>query len=71
MLKTAEWNAELKGLDVDSLVMEYMRMNKAPKLRQRARGRVNPYMSFPCHTEMILTEKSRLSLNQKRRLHRR
>ncbi|KAF3848388.1 hypothetical protein F7725_014885 [Dissostichus mawsoni] len=60
MLKNAESNAELKGLDVDSLVIEHIQVNKAPKMRRRtyrAHGRINPYMSSPCHIEMILTEK--------------
>merc|ERR1711962_920824 len=57
MLKNAESNAELKGLDVDSLVIEHIQVNKAPKMRRRtyrAHGRINPYMSSPCHIEMIL-----------------
>jgi large subunit ribosomal protein L17e len=33
MLKNAESNAELKGLDVDSLVIEHIQVNKAPKIR--------------------------------------
>uniref|UniRef100_A0A8C6B0C9 Large ribosomal subunit protein uL22 n=1 Tax=Monodon monoceros TaxID=40151 RepID=A0A8C6B0C9_MONMO len=49
MLKNAEGNAELKGLDGDSLVIE----------DYRAHGWINPYMSSPCHTEMILTEKEK------------
>merc|ERR1711874_951088 len=60
MLKNAESNAELKGLDVDSLVIEHIQVNKAPKMRRRtyrAHGRINPYMSSPCHIEMILVEK--------------
>ncbi|KAL4833425.1 hypothetical protein H8958_018543, partial [Nasalis larvatus] len=63
MLKNAESNAELKGLDVDSLVIEHIQVNKAPKMRQqtyRAHGQINPYMSSPCHTEMILTEKEQI-----------
>ena len=32
MLKNAESNAELKGLDVDSLVIEHIQVNKAPKI---------------------------------------
>ena len=35
MLKNAESNAELKGLDVDSLVIEHIQVNKAPKMRHR------------------------------------
>ena len=63
MLKNAESNAELKGLDVDSLVIEHIQVNKAPKMRRRtyrARGRINPYRSSPCHVEMILAEKGQL-----------
>ena len=51
MLKNAESNAELKGLDVDSLVIEHIQVNKAPKMRRRtyrAHGRINPYeLSLP------------------------
>ena len=32
MLKNAESNAELKGLDVDSLVIGHIQVNKAPKM---------------------------------------
>ncbi|EHB14581.1 60S ribosomal protein L17 [Heterocephalus glaber] len=56
-------NAKLKGLDVDSLVTEHIQMNKAPKRHHhtyRAHGRINPYMSSPCHIEMILTEKEQI-----------
>ena len=31
MLKNAESNAELRGLDVDSLVIEHIQVNKAPR----------------------------------------
>ena len=33
MLKNAESKAELKGLDVDSLLTEHIQLNKAPKMR--------------------------------------
>ncbi|ELW62294.1 60S ribosomal protein L17 [Tupaia chinensis] len=62
-LKNAESNAELKGLDVDSLVIEHIQVNKAPKMRHctyRAHERINPCMSSPCHIEMILTEKEQI-----------
>uniref|UniRef100_A0A8C2V5F8 Large ribosomal subunit protein uL22 n=1 Tax=Chinchilla lanigera TaxID=34839 RepID=A0A8C2V5F8_CHILA len=58
-LKNAEGSAELKGLDVDSPVIERIHVNRAPKMRRRtyrAHGRINPYMSSPCHIEMILTK---------------
>uniref|UniRef100_A0A2R9AV53 Large ribosomal subunit protein uL22 n=1 Tax=Pan paniscus TaxID=9597 RepID=A0A2R9AV53_PANPA len=63
MLKNAESNAEFKGFDVDSLVIEDIQVNKAPKMRRRtyrAHGRINPYMSSPCHIKMVLTEKEQI-----------
>ena len=33
--KNAESNAELKGLDIDSLVMAHIQVNKAPKMQNR------------------------------------
>ena len=63
MLKNAENNAELKGLDVESLVTEHIQVNKAHKMRlrtYRAHRRINPYLSSPCHIEMILTEKEQI-----------
>ncbi|VFV21254.1 60s ribosomal protein l17-like, partial [Lynx pardinus] len=61
LLKNAESKAECKGLDAESLVIEHIQVNKVPKMRQRtcrAHGWINPpYMSSPCHIEMILTEK--------------
>jgi large subunit ribosomal protein L17e len=44
LLKNAESNAELKGLDVDHLVIDHMQVNQAPKTRRRtyrAHGRIN------------------------------
>jgi len=43
LLKNAEANAELKGLDVDSLVIRHAMVNRAPKMRRRtfrAHGRI-------------------------------
>nr|CCD27772.1 ribosomal protein l17 [Sipunculus nudus] len=60
LLKNAESNAEYKGLDTDHLVIEHIQVNKAPKMRRRtyrAHGRINPYMSSPCHIEVILAER--------------
>ncbi|NJA59704.1 50S ribosomal protein L22, partial [Streptomyces sp. NEAU-H3] len=54
LLKNAESNAEVKGLDVDNLVVEQIQVNRAMRQRRRtyrAHGRVNPYMSSPCHIE--------------------
>nr|XP_042113827.1 60S ribosomal protein L17-like [Peromyscus maniculatus bairdii] len=74
MLKNAASNAELKGLDMDSLVIEHIQVNKAPKMCRwtyRVHGWINPCMSSPCYIEMILTEKEHIFQSQKRRLHRR
>ncbi|XP_035297360.1 60S ribosomal protein L17-like [Cricetulus griseus] len=63
VLKNAESNAELKCLDVDSLVIEHIQVNKAPKIYPqiyRAQSWINPYTSSPCHIEMILTEKEQI-----------
>ncbi|KAG8383293.1 hypothetical protein BUALT_Bualt05G0169600 [Buddleja alternifolia] len=60
LLKNAESNAEVKGLDVDALFISHIQVNQAAKQRRRtyrAHGRINPYMSSPCHIELILSEK--------------
>merc|ERR1712126_454260 len=59
MLKNAESNAEYKGLDPDHLVVDHIQVNRAAKMRRtyRAHGRINPYMSSPCHIEIALVEK--------------
>ncbi len=51
---------QVKGLDTDALFVSHVQVNKAQKGRRRtyrAHGRINPYMSSPCHIELILTEK--------------
>merc|ERR1712212_689630 len=63
LLKNAESNAEYKGLDADHLVIDHIQVNRAPKMRRRtyrAHGRINPYMSSPCHIEVILVEKEQV-----------
>ncbi|CAN8095177.1 unnamed protein product [Discula destructiva] len=59
LLKNAESNADSKGLDTGALIVKHIQVNQAPKQRRRtyrAHGRINPYMSNPCHIELILTE---------------
>merc|ERR1740117_2460194 len=59
LLSNAKSNAEVKGLDVDALVVEHAMVNRAPRMRRRtyrAHGRINPYQSAPCHVEFILEE---------------
>ena len=61
LLRNAEANADTKGLDTNNLIVKHIQVNQAPKQRRRtyrAHGRINPYMSNPCHVEMILTEGS-------------
>ena len=51
---------QVKGLEVDTLSITHIQVNKALKQRRRtyrAHGRINPYMSAPCHVELTLTEK--------------
>merc|ERR1719453_149259 len=60
LLRNAESNAEVKGLDLDLLYISHIQVNQAQGQRRRtyrAHGRINPYMSCPCHIEMILEEK--------------
>ena len=60
LLKNAESNAEVKGLDTETLVISHIQVNRAQQQRRRtyrAHGRTNPYMSSPSHIEMILSEK--------------
>merc|ERR1711988_1441083 len=60
LLKNAESNAEVKGLDTESLEIFHIQVNRAQKQRRRtyrAHGRTNPYMSSPCHIELVLSEK--------------
>jgi ribosomal protein uL22 len=62
LLKNAESNAEVKGLNLDALVIRHIQVNQAPKQRRRtyrAHGRINPYMSNPCHIELQLVEQEK------------
>merc|ERR1711862_443437 len=54
LLRNAESNAEFKNLDTDNLVIEHIQVNAAAQGRRRtyrAHGRINAYMSSPCHIE--------------------
>merc|ERR1712232_70318 len=60
LLSNAEANAELKSLDMDKLFVAHVQVNRAVQNRRRtyrAHGRINPYMSHPCHVEVILSQK--------------
>ncbi|KAK9381167.1 60S ribosomal protein uL22 [Kockiozyma suomiensis] len=59
LLKNAEASANVKGLDTSKLIIKHIQVNQAPKQRRRtyrAHGRINPYMSNPCHVEVIVVE---------------
>uniref|UniRef100_A0A0G4FQT2 60S ribosomal protein L17 n=1 Tax=Chromera velia CCMP2878 TaxID=1169474 RepID=A0A0G4FQT2_9ALVE len=60
LLKNAESNAEFKGLDTENVLIKHVCVQRAQKGRRRtyrAHGRINAYMSSPCHVELILEEK--------------
>uniref|UniRef100_A0A286XIV9 Large ribosomal subunit protein uL22 n=1 Tax=Cavia porcellus TaxID=10141 RepID=A0A286XIV9_CAVPO len=56
LLKNAKNNAELTGLDIDSLVIGHIQVKNALKMHH-SHGWINPYMK---HIEMILTEKKQI-----------
>lgn len=59
LLKNAESNAELRGIDTENLTVTHVQVNKARRGRRRtfrAHGRINAFMSQPCHVEMFLSE---------------
>merc|ERR1712021_270973 len=59
LLMNAEATAELKSLDMDKLFISHIQVNRAQQQRRRtyrAHGRINPYMSSPCHIEIILSQ---------------
>merc|ERR1712205_258735 len=58
LLRNAEANAEMNDPDVDKLFVTHIQVNRAVQQRRRtyrAHGRINPYMSSPCHIELILS----------------
>jgi large subunit ribosomal protein L17e len=62
LLENVKNNAATKSLNLDSLIVSHIQVNQAPKQRRRtyrAHGRINPYMSNPCHIELIVTEKDK------------
>lgn len=59
MVKNAESNADIRGIDTDTLVIDHVQVNKAVRGRRRtfrAHGRINAFMSQPCHVEMFVSE---------------
>mmetsp|Transcript_16560 Transcript_16560/g.23249 ORF Transcript_16560/g.23249 Transcript_16560/m.23249 type:complete len:182 (-) Transcript_16560:40-585(-) len=61
LLQNAESNAEIQGIEAETLYVSHIQVNHAPGMRRRtyrAHGRINPYMSCPCHVELILSQKA-------------
>merc|ERR1712087_19136 len=59
LLKNAESNAEFKNLETENLVITHIQTQRARQGRRRtyrAHGRINAYMSQPCHVELIVAE---------------
>jgi large subunit ribosomal protein L17e len=59
LLRNAIANAETKGLEVDSLVIDHAQVNRAPPGRRRtyrAHGRIGRYASQPAHVEIMLKQ---------------
>ncbi|BGP18106.1 60S ribosomal protein L17B [Rhodosporidiobolus nylandii] len=57
LIKNAQANAEVNGLDKDELYVKNIVVQQAPKMRRRtyrAHGRINPYQSSPTHLEIVL-----------------
>mmetsp|Transcript_2721 Transcript_2721/g.6560 ORF Transcript_2721/g.6560 Transcript_2721/m.6560 type:complete len:184 (-) Transcript_2721:135-686(-) len=60
LLRNAESNAEVKGLDTDNLYISHIQVNKARQGRRRtyrAHGRINPFKNCPCHIELVVSER--------------
>ena len=61
LLKNLESNAVKDQLNLDTLRVQHVQVNRAQKGRRRtyrAHGRITPYMSNPCHVEMWAVEDS-------------
>ncbi|KAA8499482.1 60S ribosomal protein L17 [Porphyridium purpureum] len=57
MLTNVESNAEDEGLETENLVITHIQVNRAMCGRRRtyrAHGRINAYMSHPCHIELMV-----------------
>jgi large subunit ribosomal protein L17e len=61
LLKNAKANADAKNADSsDNFYVWHIQVNQAPQGRRRtyrAHGRINAYLSCPCHVEVICAEK--------------
>mmetsp|Transcript_25007 Transcript_25007/g.48619 ORF Transcript_25007/g.48619 Transcript_25007/m.48619 type:complete len:158 (-) Transcript_25007:256-729(-) len=60
ILKNAEANAKGKSLDINNLFIGNIQVNKAMKGQRRtfrAHGRINAFLSHPCHVNIWLIQK--------------
>jgi ribosomal protein L22 len=61
LVQQQQQQKQVKGLEQEALVIKHIQVNQAPRQRRRtyrAHGRINPYMSSPCHIEIILAEEN-------------
>ena len=61
ILNNAESNAKEKNLDTNRLFIGNIQVNKAMKGQRRtfrAHGRINAFLSHPCHVDVWLVEKN-------------
>ncbi len=59
ILRNCEANAKVQKLKERELYISHLSVMEAPKVRRRtfrAHGRINSWMSCPCHIHVILTE---------------
>lgn len=68
-LKTQS-NAELKGLDVESLATEHIQVSKAPQdvVLNLLSSWEHSLQELPCHMQMILSKRSGWFLSQKKKI---
>jgi large subunit ribosomal protein L17e len=61
LLKNAEANAKKEKLKIPDLYISHLTVQQAPTIRRRtfrAHGRINSWVSSPCHVHVILSEKA-------------
>ena len=61
LLKNAESNAEVRGLNAERCFITHIQVNRAAQGRRRtfrAHGRITPYLASHCHIELFVTEKT-------------
>ncbi|SBS85734.1 60S ribosomal protein L17, putative [Plasmodium ovale] len=64
VLDNVQANAEARNLEVGKLKLIHVMVNRARPGRRRtfkAHGRINPYMSSPCHIQIIAKEVTKIA----------